>query len=58
MNITETLKAQLKSLETERKTHEKAANLIRKKEVKVRQAVTNLASLSNSTTPAPATVQA
>jgi hypothetical protein len=56
MNITETLKAQLKTLETERKTHEKAANTIRKQEVKIRQALTNLSSLnSNSQT---STVQA
>ena len=56
MNITETLKAQLKTLETERKTHETAANTIRKQEVKIRQALTNLSSLnSNSQT---STVQA
>jgi energy-converting hydrogenase Eha subunit H len=44
----------LKTLETERKTHKKAANVISKKEVKVRQALANLASLSNSATPVTA----
>lgn len=43
------LKAQLKALETERKGFEKQANLTRKKEVKVRQAIANLSALSTTT---------
>jgi len=45
MNITETLKAQLKILEGQRREHEKAAAVIRRNEVKVRKALTSVASL-------------
>ena len=45
MNITETLKAQLKTLEGQRREHEKAAAGIRRNEVKVRKALTSVASL-------------
>ena len=46
MNIVETLKAQLKTLEGQRREHEKAANVIRRQEVKVRKALTSVASLA------------
>lgn len=45
MSITESLKVQLAQLTNQRREHEKAANAIRKQEVKVRQAIANLASL-------------
>jgi hypothetical protein len=37
MSITESLKAQLKTLEAQRHEHEKAANAIRRNEVKIRK---------------------
>jgi hypothetical protein len=45
MNIVETLKAQLKTLEGQRREHEKAAGVIRRNEVKVRKALSSVASL-------------
>jgi hypothetical protein len=45
MNIIETLKAQLKQLEGQRREHEKAASVIRRNEVKVRKALSSVASL-------------
>jgi hypothetical protein len=44
MNIIETLKAQLKTLEGQRREHEKAACVIRRNEVKVRKALSSVAS--------------
>jgi energy-converting hydrogenase Eha subunit H len=48
MNIIESLKAQLKQLESQRREHEKAANIIRRNEVKVRKALSSVASLPQS----------
>lgn len=45
MSITESLKAQLKILEGQRREHEKAANAIRRNEVKIRKALSSVASL-------------
>jgi len=45
MSITESLKAQLKTLEAQRREHEKAANAIRRNEVKIRKALASVASL-------------
>lgn len=45
MSITESLKAQLKQLETQRRIHEKAAHAIRRDEVKIRKALSSVASL-------------
>lgn len=45
MSIIESLKAQLKTLEAQRRGHEKAANAIRRQEVKVRKALVSVASL-------------
>jgi hypothetical protein len=45
MSITESLKAQLKTLEGQRREHEKAANAIRRNEVKIRKALSSVASL-------------
>ena len=42
MNIVETLKAQLKQLEGQRREHEKAANSIRRNEVNVRKALASV----------------
>jgi len=49
MSITDTLKAQLKTLETQRKVHEKAAAL-RRDEAKIRKAIASVASLPSSNT--------
>jgi energy-converting hydrogenase Eha subunit H len=49
MSITESLKAQLKTLEAQRRQHEKAANAIRRNEVKIRKALSSVASLSSIT---------
>lgn len=46
MYITETLKAQLKTLKGQRREHEKSANTIRRQEVKVRKALSSVASLA------------
>ena len=45
MSIIESLKAQLKTLEAQRREHEKAANAIRRNEVKIRKALTCVVSL-------------
>jgi energy-converting hydrogenase Eha subunit H len=45
MSIIESLKAQLKTLEVQRREHEKAANAIRRNEVKIRKALSSVASL-------------
>jgi energy-converting hydrogenase Eha subunit H len=45
MSIIESLKTQLKSLEAQRREHEKAANAIRRNEVKIRKALASVASL-------------
>ena len=45
MSIVESLKAQLKTLEAQRREHEKAANAIRRNEVKIRKALSPVASL-------------
>lgn len=51
MSIIESLKAQLKTLEAQRREHEKAANAIRRNEVKIRKALSSVASLSHSRDP-------
>ena len=45
MTITESLKAQLTQLTSQRREHEKAANATRRQEVKVRKALSSVASL-------------
>ncbi len=45
MSIIESLKAQLKTLEAQRRVHEKAANAIRRDEAKIRKALSSVASL-------------
>jgi len=50
MSITDTLKAQLKTLETQRKVHEKAAAALRRDETKIRKAIASVASLPSSNT--------
>lgn len=45
MSIVESLKVQLKTLEGQRREHEKAANAIRRNEVKIRKALSSVASL-------------
>lgn len=49
MSIVESLKAQLKTLEAQWREHEKAANAIRRNEVKVRKALSSVASLPAAT---------
>jgi len=50
MSITDTLKAQLKTLETQRRIHEKAAAALRRDEAKIRKAIASVASLPSSNT--------
>ena len=45
MSIIESLKAQLKTLEAQRREHEKAANAIRRNEVKVRKALASVSAI-------------
>jgi hypothetical protein len=45
MSIAESLKGQLDQLTAQRREHEKAANAIRRNEVKVRKALSSVASL-------------
>jgi hypothetical protein len=45
MSIIESLKAQLRSLEAQRREHEMAVNAIRRNEVKIRKALASVASL-------------
>jgi hypothetical protein len=45
MSITESLKGQLIQLTAQRREHEKAANAIRRNEVKIRKALSSVASL-------------
>jgi hypothetical protein len=45
MSITESLKDQLIQLTAQRREHEKAANAIRRNEVKIRRALSSVASL-------------
>ena len=49
MSITDTLKAQLKTLGTQRKVHEKAAAALRRDEAKIRKAIASVASLPSNT---------
>ena len=50
MSITDTLKTQLKTLETQRRIHEKAAAALRRDEAKIRKAIASVASLPSSNT--------
>jgi hypothetical protein len=50
MSITESLKAQLKTLEAQRRVHEKAAAALRRDEAKIRKAIASVASLPSSNT--------
>jgi hypothetical protein len=45
MSIAESLKVQLKTMEAQRREHEKAANTIRRNEVTIRKALSSVASL-------------
>jgi hypothetical protein len=45
MNIIESLKAQLAQLTAQRREHEKAVNVIKRNEVKVRKALSSVSSL-------------
>ena len=45
MSITESLKGQLIQLTAQRREHEKAANAIKRNEIKVRKALSSVASL-------------
>jgi hypothetical protein len=45
MPITDSLKAQLATLVAQRREHEKAVNVIKRNEIKVRKAIAQLASL-------------
>ena len=46
MPITDNLKAQLATLVAQRREHEKAVNVIKRNEIKVRKAIAQLASLA------------
>jgi hypothetical protein len=50
MSITDTLKAPLKTLETQRKVHEEAAVALRRDEAKIRKAIASVARLPSSNT--------
>jgi hypothetical protein len=45
MSITESLKAQLTQLTVRRREHEKAVNTIKRNEIKVRKAISQIATL-------------
>lgn len=45
MSLTDTLKSQLAQLTAQRREHEKAANTIKRNEIKVRKAIAQLATL-------------